>query len=495
MADIILAIDHGTTGTTCLVVAMHPTQTQILGRGYAEFPQHFPEPGWVEHDLLEIWHSAQAAIRAALTNSAIDPKQLRAIGITNQRETTGVWDRQGRPLHHAIVWQDRRTAPTCQRLRDQGHSEMIRSRTGLVIDPYFSGTKLGWLLEHVPGLRARAERGDVHFGTMDTWLAYQLSGRSIHVTDATNASRTMLYDIRKQQWDAELCALLGDIPTRMLPSVAASNQVVGRTQGLDILPDGIPIAGIAGDQQAALFGQACFKTGMAKCTYGTGAFALVNTGNQCVPSARGMLSTIAWRLGNETTYALEGSTFVAGAIVQWLRDGLQMIKSSAEIEALAATVPDTGGVTLVPALTGLGAPHWRPEARGLIMGLTRGTQRGHIARAALEGIALQVADLLDAMRADSGQNLLVMRADGGAAANNILMQFQADILDIEIHRPTVVETTALGAAYLAALGIGIFASVSDIEKSWQAERVFKGSMKKAERDERIKVWQRAVAMA
>ena len=498
MSNHILAIDQGTTGTTCLMVEMASKDTggvQVLGRGYAEFPQEFPENGWVEHDLIAIWNSTTSAIKDCLEASEVNPLNISGIGITNQRETTGLWDVKGEPVAKAIVWQDRRTAETCARLREAGHLELVQAKTGLVLDPYFSGTKIAWLLNNVEGLRERASRNELRFGTMDTWLIWKLTSGQAHVTDATNASRTLIYDIHGNRWDSELCNILGEIPDSILPTVCDSAQVYGTTKGHPILPDGIPIAGIAGDQQASLFGNGCFEKGMAKCTYGTGAFALANTGGQAIPSANGMLTTIAWRLKNQTTYAIEGSTFVAGAIVQWLRDGLQFFSSSSEIEELAKTVADTGGVSLVPALTGLGAPHWRPDARGLICGLTRGTTRAHIARAALEGIALQVNDLLGAMRSDSGAPIQLLRADGGAAANELLMQFQADLLGIEIHRPKVLDTTALGAAYLAALGVGLFSELSEVSDAWLLGKTFVPQMSQDEVATRVSLWQQAVQRA
>jgi glycerol kinase len=497
MSDKILAIDQGTTGSTCLIVDMgtNGKGVTVRGRGYSEFPQHFPRPGWVEHDLDEIWQATLKALREVLRTSKTKPGDIAAIGITNQRETSGVWNAQAQPLHHAIVWQDRRTADRCTSLKEAGHEELVRSRTGLVLDPYFSGTKIAWLLDNVPMLRQRAERGEAKFGTIDTWLVYKLTAGEVHVTDATNASRTMLFDIRRTAWDDELCGIIGQIPRQMLPAVRASSEVYGKTKSVGILPDGIPISGIVGDQQAALFGQACFEPGMAKCTYGTGAFALVNTGQKPVVSKRGLLTTIAWRLGGTNTYAVEGSTFTAGAIVQWLRDGLQIIKNSSEIEALAREVADTGGVVMVPALTGLGAPHWRPDARGIITGLTRGTTRAHIARAALEGIALQIADLLDAMRHDTGGAIRVLRVDGGASANDLLMQFQADLLGTELHRPEVLDTTALGAAFLAALGVGMFSSLEAVAKAWKLNKAYKPSMTDAQVKEHLARWHAAVDKA
>ena len=495
MAEHILAIDQGTTGTTCLVVRIDAGVASVVGRGYAEFEQHFPEPGWVEHDLNQIWASCMKSGPAALAAAGISGSEIAAIGITNQRETTGIWSSSGEPVSRAIVWQDRRTSAKCQTLREAGHLEKFQNRTGLVLDPYFSGTKVAWLLDHVDGLRARAQAGDVRFGTIDTWLVWKLTGGEVHITDATNASRTLLYDIRAGKWDEELCGILGDIPGSILPEVRSSSEVYGKTKGLDFLPDGIPIAGIAGDQQASLFGNACFEPGMAKCTYGTGAFALVNVGKTALASDNGLLTTVAWSLNGELTYALEGSVFIAGAIVQWLRDGLEFFSSSAEIEALAASVDDTGGVSLVPALTGLGAPHWNPDARGVICGLTRGTTRAHIARAALEGIALQVNDLLGAMRSDSGTQIASLRADGGAAANNLLMQFQADILGVDIQRPKVLDTTALGAAYLAALGVGIFSELCDVSQGWSLDQKFEPAMAQGEVERRVKIWREAVQKA
>ncbi len=496
MGELILAIDQGTTGTTCLVVQFGKDGITVLGRGYAEFPQHFPKPGWVEHDLEEIWQSTLSATAAALAAAKKQGSDLAAIGITNQRETTGLWDRQGRPQSHALVWQDRRTAPFCRALVEAGHEPLIKERTGLVVDPYFSGTKLAWMLDNVDGARSRAQKGELYFGTIDTWLVYKLTGGETHITDATNASRTLLYDIRRGVWDNELCHILGDIPQSLLPEVKSSSEVYGKTRGLGpLLPDGIPVAGIAGDQQAALFGQACFAPGAAKCTYGTGAFALVNTGDEAVTSKHGLVTTIAWRLGCETTYALEGSVFVAGAVVQWLRDGLGFFKDSAEVEALASSVPDCGGVVLVPALTGLGAPHWRPDARGLICGLTRGTTRAHLARAALEGVAFQIYDLLDAMRADSGQPLQSLKVDGGASANGLLMQFQADLLQVKIERPTLLETTAFGAASLAALAVGLFSDLGEVAKAWQLDRVFEPKMLPKEVQEHVARWHTAVQRA
>ncbi|MBC7793183.1 MAG: glycerol kinase GlpK, partial [Clostridia bacterium] len=404
------------------------------------------------------------------------------------------WDARGTPVGRAIVWQDRRTAEHCAELKEQGHEKIVRDRTGLLLDPYFSGTKLVWMLGQ-PGIRDRATQGELRFGTMDSWLVWKLTSGAEHVTDVTNASRTLMFDIHRRAWDDTLLGLLGDIPRSLLPRVTSSAEKVGVTRGLDILPDGIPIAGIAGDQHAALFGQACFEVGMAKCTYGTGAFALVNTGLDAVASSRGLVTTIAWQVGDQVTYALEGSVFIAGAAVQWLRDGLRIIDRSEDIAELAARVQNSGGVTVVPAFTGLGAPHWNPEARGLIAGITRGTTRAHIARATLEGIALQVADLLDAMRGDANRPISVLRVDGGAAANDLLMQFQSDLLQVELHRPTVLDTTALGAAYLAAIGSGIFAGSSEISDAWAIDRVFEPAPPSDSLKQTISNWRRVVVHA
>lgn len=489
MPEFILAIDQGTTGSTAVVLSK---EARILGKANEEFPQHYPHPGWVEHDLDEVWASVRRAVAAALASAKVDPKHCAGIGITNQRETTVVWDRAtGHPIHHAIVWQDRRTADRCAELRAAGHEAFVRDRTGLVLDSYFSGTKVDWILSHVEGARARAERGELAFGTIDSWLVSRLTGGRVHVTDATNASRTMLLDLRTCAWDDTLCELLR-VPRAMLPEVRGSSEVYGTTLGVPGLPDGIPIAGIAGDQQAALFGQTCFDVGDVKCTYGTGAFILMNTGDTFVPSNHGLLTTIAWRLAGVTTYALEGSAFIAGAAVHWLRDGLGIIRTSAEVETLASRVESSGDVVFVPALAGLGAPHWDPAARGLIWGLTRDTTAAHICRATLEGIAFQVGDLAFAMAGDRGGPLGRLRVDGGAAANDLMMQFQADILGTSIDRPVSVETTALGAGYLAGLAVGLFGSTSDIVRQHRMERTFHPRMPSDVRERHIKKWQRAV---
>jgi len=471
---LILAIDQGTTGSTALVL---DRTLAVRARANVEYRQIYPQPGWVEHDPEDIWSSTVEAVGRALRTGAIDAGEIAAIGITNQRETTTIWDRDtGRPIHNAIVWQCRRTADRCAELRAAGHAELIRERTGLVVDAYFSGTKAAWILDHVEGARARANRGELAFGTVDTLLVWRLTGGTraggaVHVTDVSNASRTMLFGLRSLEWDPELCALF-DVPATILPRVVPSSAVYGHTKGVPGLPDGIPIAGMAGDQQAALFGQLCTRPGQAKCTYGTGAFLLMNTGTERVASRSGLLTTVAWQVGGVTSYALEGSVFIAGAAVQWLRDGLGILSTASEIEALAASVPDSGGVTFVPALAGLGAPHWREHARGILCGLTRGTTRAHIARATLEGIALSCADLLDAMQRDGGRPLADLRVDGGAAANDLLMQVQCDLLGVEVVRPAVIETTALGAALLAGLGVGLFADLDACRGAWREQRRF-----------------------
>jgi glycerol kinase len=486
----VLAIDQGTTGTTALLV---DDQIRVVARANVEFPNYFPQPGHVEHDADEIWASVGAAVTQALLTARVTGEQIAAIGVTNQRETSLFWDRKsGRPIHRALVWQDRRTADRCRALKEAGHEAMFRQRTGLVLDPYFSGTKAGWLLDHVPGARAAAEAGELAFGTIDSWVAFKLTGA--HVTDPSNASRTLLFDLHKLAWDPELASLLG-VPLAALPRVGDSAEVYGTTRGVGFLPDGIPVAGLIGDQQGALFGQACFQRGMAKCTYGTGAFILLNTGDTPTPSTRGMLTTVAWRAGGVTDYALEGSVFIAGAAVQWLRDGLGIIRSSADVEALAASVPDTGGVVVVPAFTGLGAPWWNPDARGVITGITRGTTAAHLARATLDGIALSIDDVLRAMAGDLGAPLAELRVDGGAAANNLLMQRQADLLGIPTVRPTVIETTGLGSALLAGLATGIWASKEEIATTWAEQRRFTPSGSPEELSQTRAGWAAAVAKA
>ena len=468
----ILALDQGTTSSRAIVFDQ---QGRILSVAQREFQQIYPRPGWVEHDPNEIW-STQAGVAAeAVARAGMRAEDVAAIGITNQRETAVVWDRNsGIPVHNAIVWQDRRTAAHCDRLKEEGHEALIRDRTGLVIDAYFSATKVAWILDNVEGARERAEKGELAFGTVDSWLIWNLTGGRTHVTDVTNASRTMLYNIHTLEWDEELLKLLG-VPRSMLPEVRSSSEVYASTSG-DIFAREIPIAGIAGDQQAALFGQMCTEEGMVKNTYGTGCFMLLNTGTEAVPSKNQLVTTIAWQLGDRVEYALEGSIFVAGAVVQWLRDGLRIIRSASEVEELARSVEDNGGVYLVPAFTGLGAPHWDQYARGSISGLTRGATAGHLARAALEGIAYQVADVLRAMEADSGISASELRVDGGAAANDLLMQFQSDILQLPVVRPKTVETTALGAAYLAGLAVGYWSGVDEIRSQWQTDRRFEPEM-------------------
>jgi glycerol kinase len=486
----VIAIDQGTTGSTVLVL---DEKLQVRGRGYKEFRQIYPKPGWVEHDPEDIWGSVVYALEHAL--HGIDPSSIAALGITNQRETVVVWDRKtGRAIRNAIVWQDRRTADRCAELTAAGKAPRVRELTGLTIDPYFSGTKLAWLLHDTPGMAADARDGKLAFGTIDSYLLWRLTGGR-HATDVTNASRTLLFDIAKLEWSDELLELVG-VPRQMLPEVVPSSGTAGETKGVKGLPDGIPIAGIAGDQQSALFGQACFTPGDAKCTYGTGAFILMNTGDKPVASTSGLLTTVAWKLSTgELRYALEGSAFIAGAAVQWLRDGLSFFSSATEVEALALSVPDSGGVIVVPAFAGLGAPHWRPEARASISGLTRGTQRGHIARATLEGIALQNVDILRAMERDSGRPLTALKVDGGAAANNLLMQFQSDVLGVEIERPALVETTALGAAFLAGLGAGVWKDQDEVRKTWRLDRKFTPTEDRARVKEHLTRWDAAVAKA
>jgi glycerol kinase len=488
----LLAIDQGTTGTTVLVLDAKLTVKAKVNR---EIRQFFPKPGWVEHDLSDIWRSIEDTVAAALRRARVSGRQITAIGITNQRETTALWHRgSGKPAHRAIVWQDRRTAAECNALRDRGLEPLFQTRTGLVLDPYFSGTKLSWLLREVAGLRQQAERGDLCFGTIDSFMLHRMSGRAVHASDVSNCSRTLLFDIHKLQWDPELCQIL-EIPRALLPSPCDSSREVATTKGMRSLPDGIPISGVAGDQQAALFGQTCFAPGESKCTYGTGAFLLMNVGAKAPVSGRRLLGTVAWRIGDEVAYALEGSAFVAGAAVQWLRDGLSVIKTASEIERLARAVPDSGGVVFVPALTGLGAPHWRPDARGLITGLHRGTTKAHLARATLEGIALQIRDLAEAMAVDSGRPLSKLRVDGGASQNGLLMQLQADLLGVPVERPRLVESTALGAAFLAGLAVGFWKDRERIRAVHRIEKRFLPRSTGSARAELLERWSRAVALA
>lgn len=484
----ILALDSGTTSCRAIVFD-HDGGVRAVAQ--KEFAQHYPKPGWVEHDPLDIW-TAQAGVAVeALARAGLGATDIAAVGITNQRETTVVWDRRtGRPVTNAIVWQDRRTAPFCDRLRADGHEQLIRDKTGLVIDAYFSGSKLAWVLDNVPGARADAEAGHLLFGTIDTWLVWKLTDGRLHLTDSSNAARTMLYDIHAGRWDDELLKLFR-VPAGMLPEVRASSEVYGEvTSSLGL--GRVPIAGIAGDQQAALFGQLCTEPGLTKNTYGTGCFMLQCTGPKAVASKNKLVTTVAWTVGGRTDYALEGSVFIAGAVVQWLRDGLGLIRSAEDVNALAATVPDNGGVYLVPAFAGLGAPHWDAYARGTIVGITRGTTAGHLARAAVESIAYQSADLLDAMRADAGQPVAELRVDGGASRSDLLMQFQADLLGVPVVRPAVTETTALGAAYLAGLAVGYWKSPADIAAQRVVEKRFEPTMPPDRARELRDTWTRAV---
>ncbi|OFZ85648.1 MAG: glycerol kinase [Betaproteobacteria bacterium RBG_16_64_18] len=488
----VLALDQGTTSSRAIVF-----DQRGLARSSAqkEFRQIYPQPGWMEHDPEDIWRSQLACAKQALARARIGPGDVRAIGITNQRETMLVWERAtGKPVHNAIVWQDRRTAGACERLRNDGLAERVRAKTGLVIDPYFSATKLAWILDRVPGARSRAERGELAFGTIDTWLVWKLSGGALHVTDVSNASRTLLYDIHADRWDEELLALFR-VPAALLPEVHASSEVVGHCLR-SVLGAEIPIAGIAGDQQAALFGQGCHSPGMAKNTYGTGCFLLLNTGEHALASREGLLATAAARVGaGRPQYALEGSVFIGGAVVQWLRDGLGILKKSGDVEKLAASVPDSGGVTFVPAFAGLGAPHWDPYARGTIVGLTRGSGAAHLARAALESIAFQSADVLAAMQRDAGISLAELRVDGGASANDLLMQFQADLLGVPVVRPRILETTALGAAYLAGLAIGVWKDIDTIAGQWRESARFTPVMSRDAAAARMGDWSRALERA
>ncbi|MDB5801195.1 MAG: glycerol kinase [Rhodocyclales bacterium] len=485
----LLALDQGTTSSRAIVF---DAQCRIVAVAQRELSQIYPQPGWVEHDPMDIWNGQLATAREALSKAGLTARDVAAIGITNQRETTLLWERStGRPLANAIVWQDRRTAPICVRLKDEGHEALFRERTGLLLDPYFSGTKLRWLLDEIPGAQARAEAGELAFGTVDSWLVWQLTGGRLHVTDMTNASRTLLYNIHDSTWDDDLLMALR-IPRALLPQVCHSSEIVGETDA-SLFGEAIKIAGIAGDQQAALFGQACISPGMAKNTYGTGCFALSHTGGIAARSANGLITTrAAQRSGEPPGYALEGSVFVGGAVVQWLRDGLGVIRSAGEIEALAASVPDAGGVSFIPAFAGLGAPYWNPEARAAIVGLTRGSTVAHIARAALDAIAFQSAELIDAMQADSAQPLGELRVDGGASANNLLMQMQADLLGVSVVRPVVQETTALGAACLAGLAVGVWRDAGELTSLWQRERVFDPAISRDEAAQRLHDWRAAV---
>lgn len=490
MEKFILAIDQGTTSSRAVLVNK---SGEIIGNAQQEFNQHFPEPGWVEHDALEIWNSVLACIAEVLRKAVVSPEQVAGIGITNQRETTVVWDKKtGKPIYRAIVWQSRQTEEICRNLRDAGHEQRFREKTGLLLDPYFSGTKVSWILDNVPGAREKAENGELLFGTIDTWLVYKLSGGKAHITDLSNASRTLMFNIYDLEWDDDLLGIL-DVPRSMLPDVRSSSEIYAHTADYNFFGNEVPIAGIAGDQQAALFGQACFEKGMAKSTYGTGSFMLMNTGTESVKSSYGLLTTIAWSVDGKVEYALEGSIFVAGSAIQWLRDGLRMIKDAKDSEQYAARVESSEGLYLVPAFVGLGTPYWDSEARGAIFGITRGATKEHFIRATLESLAYQTRDVLEAMMNDSGIELATLRVDGGAVNNNFLMQFQSDILGVSVDRPVVNETTALGAAFLAGLSVGFWNKKEDIANQWKVERTFKGEMAEEVRESLYRGWKKAVS--
>jgi glycerol kinase len=487
----VLALDQGTTSSRAIVFNR---RGRPVSTAQQEFTQHYPRPGWVEHDPRDLWETTRRTALGAVAEANLTGRDIAAVGLTNQRETTLLWDRRtGRPLHRAIVWQDRRTADLCAKLRQRGLEPLFRKKTGLLLDPYFSGTKLAWLLDHVPGVRRRAEKGELAFGTVDTWLLWQLTGGRVHATDVSNASRTLLLNLHTAAWDDALLKILR-IPHEVLPEVRASSGVFGEVSAVPAL-NGIPISGIAGDQHAALFGQACWKSGMAKNTYGTGCFLLMHTGDKPVVSKNNLLTTVAWKIDGRVEYALEGSVFIGGAVVQWLRDGLGLITKSVDVEKLAAKVTDNGGVYLVPAFAGLGAPHWDAAARGIVTGLTRGSNAGHLARAALESIAYQSADLLRAMEADAGRRLRELRVDGGAVCNNALMQFQADLLRVPVVRPRTTETTALGAAYLAGLAVGYWKNRGEIASLWAADRTFRAAAPAASARRMMAEWHQAVARA
>ena len=489
MGNYILALDQGTTSSRAIVFDHNG---QICSVAQKEFTQYFPKPGWVEHNPNEIWSSEAAVIAEAISQIDINGKDIAAIGITNQRETTVVWDIDtDEPIYNAIVWQDRRTAEFCDKLKAQGLVDKIREKTGLIVDAYFSGTKIKWILDNVPGARERAEKGKLRFGNIDTWLVWRLTRGTVHVTDVTNASRTMLFNINDLKWDEDLLKLL-DIPASMMPEVKSSSEVYGHTK-TTIFAHEVPIAGIAGDQQAALFGQMCIEPGAIKNTYGTGCFVMLNTGDKPVLSKNNLLTTVAWKIGDKVNYALEGSIYVGGSVVQWLRDGLGIIKSSSEVEELASTVPDAGGVCFVPALTGLAAPYWDPYARGTITGITRGTTAAHIARAALDGIAFQTYDIAQAMSRDLNAPLTELKVDGGASRNNLLMQYQSNLLGIKVVRPKITETTALGAAYLAGLAVGFWKDIDEVKKQWQGERTFEPAAASTEIEDAKKAWKDAIS--
>ncbi|MBD3628686.1 glycerol kinase GlpK [Cyclobacterium sp.] len=484
----LMALDQGTTSSRAIIFNQ---KGQIFSSAQKDFEQIFPQSGWVEHDPEEIWTSQASVATEAITRAKISAHQIAGIGITNQRETTIVWDRNtGEPVFNAIVWQDRRTSAFCNTLKENGHSEMVRDKTGLIIDAYFSGTKIKWILDNVDGARERASKGELCFGTVDSWLVWKMTAGRAHITDITNASRTMIFNIHERKWDTELLDLL-DIPKEILPTVKSSSEVYGTTSG-DLLSAKIPIAGIAGDQQAALFGQLCTEPGMAKTTYGTGCFLVMNTGDKPVKSNNQLLTTVAWQIGEKVNYALEGSVFIGGAAIQWLRDGISILKDAKDSENMAKSLEDNGGVYFVPALTGLGAPYWDQDARGAFFGITRGTSRAHLSRAGLEAIAYQVYDVLKAMEKDAGEETIEMRVDGGATANDFLMQFQSDLNQCEIKRPAIIETTALGAAYLAGLAIGFWKDVDEIRELWKADESFKPKKDKKQMEKNLKYWHKAV---
>lgn len=488
----IMALDQGTTSSRAILFDESGT---IFHTAQQEFPQYFPKSGWVEHNPEEIWSSILSVIAGVLSEKNVSADQVEGIGITNQRETTVVWDKNtGVPVYNAIVWQSRQTAEICEELKAKGYNDLFREKTGLLIDAYFSGTKVKWILDHVEGAREKAEKGDLLFGTIDTWLIWKLTGGKVHVTDYTNASRTLMYNIHELKWDEELLDILG-VPASMLPEVHPSSEVYGKTDAVHFFGQEVPIAGVAGDQQAALFGQACFEKGMVKNTYGTGCFMLMNTGETAVKSENGLLTTIAWGVDGKVTYALEGSIFVAGSAIQWLRDGLRMFRTAAESERYAEKVDSTEGVYVVPAFVGLGTPYWDSDVRGAVFGLTRGTQKEHFIRATLESLAYQTKDVLDAMEADSGISLKTLRVDGGAVANNFLMQFQSDLLNVPVERPSVSETTALGAAYLAGLAVGFWESTEAIAKHWNLDKHFNPEMEEDKREVLYTGWQKAVRAA
>ncbi|WP_290755072.1 MULTISPECIES: glycerol kinase GlpK [unclassified Exiguobacterium] len=489
MENYILSLDQGTTSTRAI---LFNRAGEIVHSAQQEFTQYFPKPGWVEHNANEIWGSVLAVVATCLTEANVKPSQIAGIGITNQRETAVVWEKEtGKPIHNAVVWQSRQTAEICEALRAAGHAELFREKTGLLIDAYFSGTKVKWILDHVEGARERAERGELLFGTIDTWLIWKLSGGKAHVTDYSNASRTLMYNIHELKWDDELLGIL-DVPKAMLPEVRPSSEVYAETAGYHFFGEAVPIAGAAGDQQAALFGQACFDTGMAKNTYGTGCFMLMNTGEEAVKSDHGLLTTIAWGVDGKVEYALEGSIFVAGSAIQWLRDGLRLIDDAKESEGYATRVTSSEGVYVVPAFVGLGTPYWESDVRGAVFGLTRGTEKEHFIRATLESLAYQTRDVLSAMEQDSGIEMKTLRVDGGAVKNNFLMQFQGDIIQAPVERPEINETTALGAAYLAGLAVGFFENREQIATQWKKERRFEPSMAKEETDALYGGWQKAI---